>query len=189
MSATFKQSNQDVISNLFGQTPDKIMWLELSWQGIHFDVIISGSPSTSIMQTVVQDNKYPMQMKTIIYTNLKKQAIGAITNAMENAIRQSTNSGEVIPLTGDNGLLFKVFKMHAFAKDNKSLNEEVGGNGGTISLLPNLTIMPATKAAYCGVSSKLCWQSYCYGLAPSMYSLVQGMGRIDRNLLEGPGNN
>jgi hypothetical protein len=142
MSATFRQSDQDIISNLFGQTPDKIMWLELSWQGIHFDVIISGSPSTSITQTVVQDYKYPTQMKTIIYTNLKKHAIA---NAMENVIQQSRNFGEVIPLTRDDGLQFKVFTMHAFANDNVSLNEEVGGDGGTISLLPNPTIMPAKK--------------------------------------------
>ncbi len=83
------------------------MWLERSWQGIHFNVIIIGSSSTSIMQSVVQDYKFPMQMKTIIYTNSNKQAIGAIVNAMENVIRQSPNSGEVILLTGDDGLQFK----------------------------------------------------------------------------------
>ncbi len=74
MSETFRQSDQDIISNLFGKTPGKIMWLELSWHGIHFDVVISGSPSSSISQSVVQDYKYPMQMKTIIYINSKKQA-------------------------------------------------------------------------------------------------------------------
>jgi hypothetical protein len=84
---------------------------------------------------------------------------------------------------------FKVFTMHVFANDNESSNEEVGGNGGTISLLPNLAIMPATKVADCGVCSKLCQQSYRNGLAPLMYSLVQEMGRVDKNLLEGPGDN
>ncbi len=108
---------------------------------------------------------------------------------MEIVIRQSPNSSEVIPLTGDEGLQFKVFIMHAFANDNESPNEVVGGNAGTISLLPNLTIMPATKVADCGESSKLCGLSYCNGLATSMSSLVQEMGRIDRNPLEGPGDN
>ncbi len=156
MSATFRQSNQDVISNLFEQTPDKIMWLELLWQGIHFDGIISGSPSTSIPQSLVQDYKFPMQIKTIIYANSKKQALGTITNAMENVIQQSPNFSEVIPLTGDDGLQFKVFTMHAFVNNNESPDEEVAGNGGPFSLLPNLTIMPATKAADFGVSSKFC---------------------------------
>ncbi len=71
-------------------------------------------------------------------------------------IQQSPNSGEVIPLTCDDSIQFKVFTMHAFANDNKSPDEEVGGNGGPISHLLNLTIMPDTKVADCGVSSKLC---------------------------------
>ncbi len=48
-------------------------------------------------------------------------------------------------------------------------------------MLPKLRIMPATKAADCGVSSRLCCRSYRNGLAPSMYSLVQEIGRVDRN--------
>ena len=49
--------------------------------------------------------------------------------------------------------------------------------------------MPATKAADCGVSSTRCRCSYQIGLAPSMYSLVQEMGRVDRNPLMLIGNN
>jgi hypothetical protein len=40
MSATFCQCDQDVITDLFGRPPDKVMWLELSRRGIHFNVII-----------------------------------------------------------------------------------------------------------------------------------------------------
>ncbi len=105
---------------------------------------------------MAQDYTFSTQTKTIIYTNSKKQALGVIANAMETVIQQSPNSGEVIPLAGDNGLHFKVFTMHAFANDNISQDEEVGGDNGPVSLLPNFTIMPATKAADHGVSSKLC---------------------------------
>jgi hypothetical protein len=55
-------------------------------------------------------------------------------------------------------------------------------------MFPNLRIMPASKAADCNVSSHLCRQSYCSGLAPSMYLLVQEMGRVDRNPLIDSGN-
>jgi hypothetical protein len=41
-------------------------------------------------------------------------------------------------------------------------------------------MMPATKAADCGVSSSYCRCSYRYGIAPSLYSIVQEMGRVDR---------
>ena len=40
--------------------------------------------------------------------------------------------------------------------------------------------MPATSAANCGVSSAKCYRSYRLGPPPSMYDLVQEMGRVDR---------
>jgi hypothetical protein len=64
--------------------------------------------------------------------------------------------------------------MHTFAT-NTNMNE---GDKG-IGVLPALRVMPATKAADCGVSSSLCRWLYRNGLAPSMYSLVQEMGRVD----------
>ena len=45
--------------------------------------------------------------------------------------------------------------------------------------LPNLVVMPATLAANCGVSSKECYRSYRIEPPPSMYDLVQEMGRFD----------
>jgi hypothetical protein len=113
-------------------------------------------------------------MKTTIYTNSKQQAIESITNAMESVIRTSPNQGDVIGMTGDNGIQYKVFTMYAFAHDNVGNDKDDSGDrGGKYSLLPNIRIMPATKAADCGVSSHLCWRSYCIGIAPSMYSLAQ----------------
>ena len=46
--AMFRQCNQDVITDLFGWPPDKVMWLELSRRGIHFDVIVSGNPLSAV---------------------------------------------------------------------------------------------------------------------------------------------
>ena len=40
--------------------------------------------------------------------------------------------------------------------------------------------MPATSAANCGVSSAKCYRSYRVGPPPSLYDLVQEMGRVDR---------
>jgi superfamily II DNA helicase RecQ len=48
MSATFRQLDQAVITGLIKQAPDQVIWLELSCQGIQFDVVVSGSPSSSI---------------------------------------------------------------------------------------------------------------------------------------------
>jgi hypothetical protein len=113
-------------------------------------------------------------MKTIINANLKQQAMWSITNAMESVIRTSPNQGDVIVMTGDNGIQYKVFTMHAFAHDNVGNNKDDSGDGGgKYSLLPSIRIMPATKGADCGISSNMCWRSYLVGLAPSMYLLVR----------------
>ncbi len=65
--------------------------------------------------------------------------------------------------------------MHAFANDSS--------NDFDNPLLPNLRIMPATKAADCSGSSHWCRQSYHNGLAPFMYLLLREMGRVDQNPL------
>jgi len=57
------------------------------------------------------------------------------------------------------------------------------GNKGlfdTDEELPNLLIMPATKAADCGVSSNSCCCSYRVGVASSLYSIIQEMGHVDQ---------
>ena len=75
--------------------------------------------------------------------------------------------GEVIPLTGDDGLQFRVYTIHAFAQNVDKITDTIV-KLDCMLLLPNLKIMPATKAADCGVSCKRCRRSYQIGLAPSM---------------------
>ena len=188
MSATFRNCDQDVITMLFGRPPDKVMWLELSRRGIHFDVIVSGNPIGGVTSSSKEDYKYETDMQTIVYSNSKQQAVGSISAAMESVLEKSPNDGEVIPLTGDDGLQFKVYTMHAFSQEADAIADTID-ESDPMSLLPNLKIMPATKAADCGVSSKRCKRSYRIRLAPSMYSLVQEMGWVDRDPLAGIGDN
>ena len=164
------------------------MWLELSHRGIQFDVIVSGNPIGAVTSSSKKDYKYETDMHTIEYSNSKEQAVGTISAAMESMLEQSPNYREVIPLTGNNGLQFKVYTMHSFSQAADDLADEIV-EFDPMSLLPNLKIMPATKAADCGVSSTRCRRSYQIGLAPSMYLLVQEMGRFDSDPLVGFGDN
>ena len=95
------------------------MWLELSRRGIHFDVIVSGNPIGAVTSSSKEDYKYKTDMQTIVYSNSKQQAVGTISAAMESVLEQSPNDREVIPLTGDDGLQFKVYTMHAFSQASK----------------------------------------------------------------------
>ena len=188
MSAMFRKCEQDVISKLFDRPLDTVMWLELSRRKIQSNVTVSGNPICAVTSSLKEDYKYKMDMETIVYSNSKQQAVGTISAAMESVLEQSPNGGEVIPLTGDDGLQFKVYTMHVFSQAADDLADEIVVSD-PMSLLPNLQIMPTTKAADCGVSSKRCWRSYRIRLASSMYSLLQEMGWVDRDPLAGIGDN
>ncbi len=94
---------------------------------------------------------------------------------------QWRDDGEVIPMTGDDGIQFKVFAMHAFSHDSNQINPTNFIEGASLSsLIPNLWIMPATKVADFGVSSRFCHRSYRNGMARLYYSLVQEMGCVNQ---------
>ncbi len=184
MSATFRQSDQDEITRLWTRLPDKVIWRELSRRAINFDIVISGRPSSTFTRRLLFDYEFPTSMKTIVYTNSKMAAMGSLTKACESVLEKSvlswerqgyrvTNPLRVNSFTGDDGLQQKVQTMKAWASEQNHQDEED-------ALLPNLIIMPATKAADCGVSSDLCRRSYRIGLPSSFYCIVQEMGRVDR---------
>ncbi len=141
-----------------------------------------GESLSSITRSVKEDNKYATDLKTIIHTNSKRSALGLISDAMEGMLEVSSeNDGEVIPMTGDDGIQFKVFPMHAFSHDSNQINQNDFFEGESLSsLIPNLWIMPATKVANCGVSSRFCRHLYWNGIAPLYYSSVQEMGCVDQ---------
>jgi hypothetical protein len=105
---------------------------------------------------------------------------GTPTDAFEKVLEYVKSDGEVIPITGDDRLQFKVFVVHAFAQNYKESAAQALEEG-TVAL-PKLMIMPATSAANCKVSSCDCHCSYRTGFLPSMYALVQELGCIDCDL-------
>ena len=93
--------------------------------------------------------------------------------------------GDTISLTGCNGIMDKVFVIDAFGRVAAEVNNNPDDPNATVdpmyyAILPNLVVMPATSAANCGVSSAKYYRSYRVGPPPSMYDLVQEMGRVDR---------
>jgi hypothetical protein len=86
MLVTFRKCDQDVILEIYGTHPDEVMWLKLSRQSINFDIVISGNPLSSITRSVKEDYQYATDLKTIIYTNSKRSALGPISDAMEGML-------------------------------------------------------------------------------------------------------
>ncbi len=114
--------------------------------------------------------------------------MGTIAKVCESVLEQNNIDGNVLVLTGDDGMKNKVFIMHSFGQEDAEENAARAADEGT-KPLPNLLIMPATPAVNCGVSSKDCHRSYRIGIPPSMYTLVQELGHVDRNTSVGIGDN
>ncbi len=114
--------------------------------------------------------------------------MGMIAKVCESVLEQNNIDGNVLPLTGDDGLKNKVFSMHSFGQEDAEENVARAADEGT-KPLPNLLIMPATSAANCSVSSKDCHRSYRIKIPPSMYTLVQELGCVDWNPSVGIGDN
>jgi hypothetical protein len=165
------------------------MWLGLDRRRIAFTIGVSGSPFLAIKRNMIGDYATATRSQTLLYTNSKRKAIETLVPMCESVLETHKIIGDVISLTGDDGIKQKIMLMEAFC--NTELDDEMAvGEANTDSIvLPRLLIMPATSAANCGVSSVNCHKSYRLGFPPSMYSLVQEFGRVDRNQTLEPGEN
>ena len=191
MSATLHTIDQQTISKLFGGKPDFILSMEMARRRITIDVVVSGSPTFTIRKRIKKDLTDRSTMKIIWYTNSKKKVEESLVPSAEaEAVLEELNiEGEVIPLTGGSGIMDKVFAMDSLGRVAKKINNTPVDPNALVdpmyyaySLLPNL-------AANCGVSSAKCYQSYRLGPPPSLYDLVQEMGRVDRLRNLPPGEN
>ena len=81
-----------------------------------------------------------------------------MTPSAEKVLDSLSIEGEVMPLTGDCGIMQKVFLMAAFC--GKATYDNEDRDDDDEYELPNIVVMLATSAANCGVSSKDCLQSY-----------------------------
>eukprot|EP00580_Thalassiosira_gravida_P005591 CAMPEP_0201654552 /NCGR_PEP_ID=MMETSP0493-20130528/45557_1 /ASSEMBLY_ACC=CAM_ASM_000838 /TAXON_ID=420259 /ORGANISM="Thalassiosira gravida, Strain GMp14c1" /LENGTH=392 /DNA_ID=CAMNT_0048131113 /DNA_START=666 /DNA_END=1844 /DNA_ORIENTATION=- len=183
MSATLRTIDQKTISALFGDKPNFILWMEMTRRRITIDVLITGNPTAAITKRIKKDLKKDPSMKIIWYTNSKMKAEESLVPAAENVLNELKLPGEVIPLTGGSGIMDKVFVTDAFGRVADEIDNDPADSPHSVDPiyhLPNIVVMPATSAANCGVSSAKCYRSYRLGPPPSMYDLVQEMGRDDR---------
>ena len=169
------------------------MWLRLDRRRIGFTVGISGSPHVAIKCSMTSDYGKTQRSQTLVYTNSKRKAIDLLVPMCESVLASHKITGEVISLTGDDGIKQKMMLMEAFCnadlEDDIAVGETNGETNADSIVLPRLLAMPATSAANCGVSSINCHNSYRLGFPPSMHMLLQEFGRVDRDQTLEPGEN
>ena len=189
MSATLREADLLRLDELFQATPDFIIWTEMNRRRIFLDCVASGSPTLTCSSSMRLDLRDHPDIKIIWYTNSKKKAQESMVPSAENNLDKSGRDGEAMACTGDCGIMEKSFLIAAFRGDedlfSRPEREELADTtiDDELCEMPNLKVMCATEAANCGISSKLCRRGYRNAPPANMYTLVQEMGRMDRDFL------
>ena len=189
MSATLREADLLRLDELFQATPDFIIWTEMNRRRIFLDCVTSGSPTLTCSSSMRLDLRDHPDIKIIWYTNSKKKAQESMVPSAENNLDKSGRDGEAMACTGDCGIMEKSFLIAAFRGDedlfSRPEREELADTtiDDELCEMPNLKVLAATEAANCGISSKLCRRGYRNAPPANMYTLVQEMGRMDRDFL------
>ena len=80
---------------------------------IIIDVLVSGNPTHVIRKRIKKGLKKDPSIRIIWYTNSKMKAEESLVSAAEAVLEELNILGKVIPLTGGNGIMDKVFVMDA----------------------------------------------------------------------------
>ena len=107
----------------------------------------------------------------------------------EDKMDKFGTDGEAMVCTGDCGIMEKSFLIAAFRGDDDLFSRPERMELADASIdnelcdPPNLKVLcaTATEAANCGISSKLCRRGYRNEPPANMYTLVQEIGRMDRD--------
>ncbi|EJK44818.1 hypothetical protein THAOC_36613, partial [Thalassiosira oceanica] len=101
--------------------------------------------------------------KRLVYVTAKNAAEGCIRDNAEKAIaRTKSNEGDISVITGDSGLMEKIYDVNQF-------NSEGGSR-----------VIVGTEACNCGVSSVLCNGAERVGMPRNLLDLSQEHGRGNR---------
>ena len=162
---------------------------------IYIDIVSSGTPTRTCTTCIKLDLQHDPLQKIIWYTNPKMKAEESLVLASENVLDTLGLDSEAMACTGGAGLPEKAFMLATFRGDDELFTrpqrEELADlTMGEDECQPvNTSVLAATAAAQCGISSNKCHRCYRTGTPSNLYDLAQEMGRTDRNRSLPPGDN
>jgi hypothetical protein len=136
--------------------------------GILFLLSVNGDVSGSMSNKIAFYLKHSAMYKVIVYTNTKSLAEGHLLALSKKTMANHSILGDVLPLTGNSGLMMKNWLVSLFSGDIQSP-------------VSSLRVLLATAAANCGISSTFSLLAVRYGFLPTtLINLLQEMGHVCR---------
>ena len=175
MSATYRRVDQQVVEDLFGAKPDFRVWTDMCRRRIYIDIVSSGTPTRTCTTCIKLDLQHDPSHKIIWYTNSKMKAEESLVPASENVLDTLGLDSEAMACTGGAGLPEKAFMLATFRGDDELFTrpqrEELADlTMGEDECQPvNTSVLAATAAAQCGISSNKCHRCYLIGTPSNLY--------------------
>ena len=185
MSASLRDPDIKRITKTFGKgAKPTIMHGNLTRRGTMFTCKVSGQSSKTLKSSAEEFlAKYPDKQQ-LWYSNSATKAEESMLEGAELMLGRHVKRGHADTtcqsFTGADGIMMKAATMDAFT--SYSATPEQGKKP-----LPKIQILTATSSANCGISSNDLNNAMHDGLPPSLYELLQEMGRVDRKMNSTPG--
>ena len=204
MSATLRENDQDRLSKLLELDNPSVLSGSLERRSIMFVTKVSGDPASSIRTCLDLNLKEDQDKQILIYTNSKSNAEGALLEMAESLLEEKhLRTGSPMTyadsITGGDGIKRKTTTMDAvtsfssihngYEPDKSYTISDITSSGDDPIILPPNQVVTATATANCGVSSNELAHCKHKGHPPTLYDVVQEMGRVNRMLLALPGSN
>eukprot|EP00956_Cyclotella_meneghiniana_P031331 scaffold81936_cov56-Cyclotella_meneghiniana.AAC.2 len=183
MSATFRRRDYATVSKLFNMSSPAILQGSLARRNTEFQFQVFGDPVKSLLRSSSTHMQEQPDMQQLWYCNSRTTCEGPLLEKADKMIdkylRPKNIKSSAHSFTGGDGLKMKSGLIDAFTKYRELPGESSINPDGTVTL-PKISVMTATSAANCGVSSNDLSTAMHKGFPFSMYDLVQEMGRVNR---------
>ena len=150
MSATFRQVDYDRVVSLFGNRNTIVMEGPLSRRNTTFKCIVSGAPSSSLLQSATAHLKHAPDKQQLWYCNSRTTCEGSLRKKadllLEKYVRSTGQQACCSSFTGGDGLKIKTSIMDAFTSFAELQGDPILHDDGTVTLA-KIYILLATSAA------------------------------------------
>eukprot|EP00956_Cyclotella_meneghiniana_P040737 scaffold203534_cov92-Cyclotella_meneghiniana.AAC.1 len=183
MSATFRRSDYDAVTEVFEMKNVAVMQGPLARRSTKFDFLVEGDPSKSMTKAGQAHLTAHPGKQQLWYCNSRTACEGSLLDKADSIIEKhlppAHGPSTAQSFTGGDGLKMKTSLMDAFTRFAELRGVGCINDDGTVSL-PRISIMTATSAANSGVSSNDLSFATHKGFPFTLYDLVQEMGRVNR---------
>ena len=152
MSATMTEEDVTIVSRLFGMKNSIMMCGSLERRNTFFKFEVKGDSARAMLRSAESDLINQPNNQQLWYCNSRSTCEGSLLDRADALLKRNKKKPSAQSFTGGDGLKMKTSIMDAFINFADLPDEPKWNDDGTVTL-GKITILIATSAANCGISS------------------------------------